>query len=52
MMTLAQQIERIRISLRYSKSHSRRHHELMVRLKMLVLQQMRREIRATRKAAT
>jgi hypothetical protein len=50
-MTIHAQISYTRTALRCAKPHSRRHHELLVRLKMLVLQQMRREIIAERKAA-
>jgi hypothetical protein len=47
-MTITSQIAMTRTSLRCAKPHSRRHHELLVRLKMLVLQQIRREIRTQR----
>jgi hypothetical protein len=50
-MTIPQQIAYMQTALRCAKPHSRRRHELMVRLKMLILQQMRKEIRSDRKAA-
>lgn len=48
-MTIPQQITYMQTALRFAKPHSRRRHELIVRLKMLVLQQMRREIKTQRK---
>lgn len=50
-MTRAQKIDRTRTELRTAKPRSRRRVELETRLRILVLQQMRREIRQERKRA-
>lgn len=50
-MTSAQQIDRTRAELRTAKPRSRRRVELETRLRILVLQQMRREIRQERRRA-
>lgn len=50
-MTPAQQIDRMRAELRTAKPRSRRRVDLETRLRILVLQQMRREIRQERKRA-
>jgi hypothetical protein len=49
-MTPTQQIGRTRNELRTAKPRSRRRVELETRLRILVLQQIRREIRSERRA--
>ncbi len=50
-MKIEQQIERTKAEMTRTKPRSARYAELQVRLKMLVLKQLRSEIRINKKAA-